>query len=58
MSHTLPLRMFAHALVAGSVFFLFQYYGLSASLETGLLWAVVGGAAAAVLAWTQHNRGD
>jgi hypothetical protein len=50
--------MFAHALVAGSVFFLFQYYGLSASLETGLLWAVVGGAAAAVLAWTQHNRGD
>jgi hypothetical protein len=49
--------MLMHALAAAAIFFAFQRYGLGATLETGILWAVVGAAGAAALTWSQHRRG-
>ena len=45
-----------HTAAAASFIFLLQRYGLNASLETSLLWAVMFGGAAAGLAYSQTNR--
>ena len=45
-----------HAAVATGFIFLLQRYGLNASLETSLLWALTLGACAAGLAYSQANR--
>jgi hypothetical protein len=45
-----------HALAAAAFIFLLQRYGLSATLESSLLWAVVFGGCAAGLAYSQTNR--
>ena len=48
--------MALHAVVAGGFIFLLQRYGLSASLESSLLWALTFGGCAAGLAYSQANR--
>ena len=45
-----------HTVAAGAFIFLLQRYALSATLESSLLWAVVFGGCAAVLATSQANR--
>ena len=45
-----------HALTAGAFIFLLQRYGLSASLDSSLLWALTFGGCAAGLAFMQCNR--
>jgi hypothetical protein len=45
-----------HAVVAAGFIFLLQRYGLSASLESSLLWALTFGGCAAGLAYSQANR--
>jgi hypothetical protein len=45
-----------HTVVATGFIFLLQRYGLNASLETSLLWALTLGACAAGLAYSQANR--
>ncbi len=45
-----------HAAVAGVFFFLLQRYGMNASLDTSLLWALGFGGVAAGLAYRQSNR--
>jgi hypothetical protein len=45
-----------HALTAGAFIFLLQRYGLSASLDSSLLWALTFGGCAAGLAYMQSNR--
>ena len=45
-----------HAAVAAGFMFLLQRYGLSASLESSLLWAIVFGGCAAGLAYSQAKR--
>jgi cobalamin synthase len=45
-----------HAVVAAAFIFLLQRYGLSASLESSLLWALTFGGCAAGLAYSQVNR--
>ena len=45
-----------HAVAAAVFIFLLQRYGLSASLESSLLWALTFGAGAAGLAYSQANR--
>jgi hypothetical protein len=45
-----------HAAAAAGFIFLLQRYGLRASLETSLLWAVAFGACAAGLAYRQSKR--
>ena len=45
-----------HTVVAAAFIFLLQRYGLSASLESALLWAIVFGGCAAGLATMQSNR--
>jgi len=45
-----------HAMAASAFIFLLQRYGLSAPLESSLLWAVTFGACAAGLAYMQSNR--
>jgi hypothetical protein len=45
-----------HTVVATAFIFLLQRYGLNASLETSLLWALTLGACAAGLAYSQANR--
>jgi hypothetical protein len=45
-----------HTVAAASFIFLLQRYGLSASLESSLLWAVTFGGCAAGLAYMQANR--
>jgi hypothetical protein len=45
-----------HAAVAAGFMFLLQRYGLSATLESSLLWAIVFGGCAAGLAYSQANR--
>ena len=45
-----------HALAASAFIFLLQRYGLSASLDSSLLWALTFGACAAGLAYMQSNR--
>ena len=48
--------MILHALAAATFIFLLQRYGLSASLESSLLWALTFGGCAAGLAYAQSNR--
>lgn len=48
--------MALHGVVAAVFIFLLQRYGLSASLESSLLWALTFGAAAVGLAYSQANR--
>jgi hypothetical protein len=45
-----------HALAAAAFIFLLQRYGMSASLDTSLLWALAFGGCAAGLAYMQSNR--
>jgi hypothetical protein len=45
-----------HAAVAAAFIFLLQRYGLNASLESSLLWALTFGGCAAGLAYAQANR--
>jgi hypothetical protein len=45
-----------HALAAAAFIFLLQRYGLSATLESALLWAIVFAGCAAGLAYSQTNR--
>ena len=45
-----------HAVTAGAFIFLLQRYGLSASLDSSLLWALTFGGCAAGLAYMQTNR--
>ncbi|MDB5501319.1 MAG: hypothetical protein JWR89_1221 [Tardiphaga sp.] len=45
-----------HTAAAATFIFLLQRFFLSATLESSLLWAVVFGACAAMLAYKQANR--
>ncbi|WP_426442829.1 hypothetical protein [Bradyrhizobium genosp. P] len=45
-----------HTAAAACFIYLLQRYGLNASLETSLLWAIVFGGCAAGLAYSQANR--
>jgi hypothetical protein len=45
-----------HAVVAAGFIFLLQRYGLNATLESSLLWALTFGGCAAGLAYSQVNR--
>ena len=45
-----------HTLTAAGFIFLLQRYGLSASLDSSLLWALTFGGCAAGLAYSQSNR--
>jgi hypothetical protein len=45
-----------HTLAAAVFIFLLQRYGMSASLDTSLLWALAFGGCAAGLAYMQSNR--
>jgi cobalamin synthase len=45
-----------HAAAAAIFIFLLQRYGMSASLESSLLWALAFGGCAAVLAYMQSKR--
>ena len=45
-----------HAVAAGAFIFLLQRYGLHASVDSSLLWALTFGACAAGLAYMQSNR--
>jgi hypothetical protein len=45
-----------HAVVAAAFIFVVQRYGLSATLESSLLWALTFGGCAAGLAYAQSNR--
>jgi hypothetical protein len=45
-----------HSVTAAAFIFLLQRYGLSASLESSLLWALTFGGCAAGLAYMQSNR--
>ena len=45
-----------HPVAAATFIFLLQRYGLSATLESSLLWAVTFGGCAAGLAYAQSNR--
>ena len=45
-----------HAVVAAAFIFLLQRYGLNATLESSLLWALTFGGCAAGLAYSQVNR--
>ncbi len=45
-----------HAIVAAAFIFVLQRYGLSATLESSLLWAMIFGGCAAGLAYAQSNR--
>ena len=50
------LYVLLHTAVAALFIFLLQRYFLSATLESSLLWAVVFGGCAAMLAFKQANR--
>ncbi len=50
----LPVSAMAfNAVLAGAFFFILQRFGLQASVETSLVWAGAGAAAAAMVAWKQ-----
>jgi hypothetical protein len=48
--------MTLHALAAATFIFLLQRYGLNASLDSALLWALTFGGCAAGLAYSQSKR--
>ena len=45
-----------HTIAAATFIFLLQRYGLNATLESSLLWALTFGGCAAGLAYAQSNR--
>ena len=45
-----------HTVTAAAFIFLLQRYGLNATLESSLLWALTFGGCAAGLAYAQSNR--
>ena len=45
-----------HAVAAAAFIFLLQRYGMNASLDTSLVWALAFGGCAAGLAYMQSNR--
>ncbi|MEH2505754.1 MULTISPECIES: hypothetical protein [unclassified Bradyrhizobium] len=45
-----------HTAAAAAFIFLLQRYGLNASLDSSLIWALTFGACAAGLAYMQSNR--
>jgi hypothetical protein len=45
-----------HTVAAAAFIFLLQRYGLNATLESSLLWALTFGGCAAGLAYAQSNR--
>jgi hypothetical protein len=45
-----------HTVAAAAFIFLLQRYGLNATLESSLLWAITFGGCAAGLAYAQSNR--
>ena len=45
-----------HTVAAGAFIFLLQRYGMNASLDTSLVWALAFGGCAAGLAYMQSNR--
>ena len=45
-----------HTVAAAAFIFLLQRYGLNATLESSLLWAITFGGCAAGLAYSQSNR--
>ena len=45
-----------HAAAAATFIFLLQRFGLNATLESSLLWAITFGGCAAGLAYAQSNR--
>ena len=45
-----------HTVAAGAFIFLLQRYGMSASLDTSLVWALAFGVCATGLAYMQSNR--
>jgi hypothetical protein len=45
-----------HTVAAATFIFLLQRYGLNATLESSLLWALTFGGCAAGLAYAQSNR--
>jgi hypothetical protein len=51
-----PLYILAHTLASAVFMFVLQTVAFSASTETGLVWAIVFGLAAAGLAWHQSTR--
>ena len=48
--------MTLHALAAATFIFLLQRYGLNATLDSSLLWALTFGGCAAGLAYSQSKR--
>ena len=50
-------RIAGHAIVAGAFFYCLQRFLLGQTNETSVIWALAGGAAAALLAWIQYRRG-
>ena len=48
--------MALHAVAAAAFIFLLQRYGLNASLDSALLWALTFGGCAAGLAYSQSKR--
>jgi len=51
-----PTYILLHALAAGAFGFVLQRFVLAQSMETGAVWAIAFGLAAAGLAWHQSNR--
>jgi hypothetical protein len=49
-------RIVLHAVAAATFMFLLQRYGMSATLDSSLLWALTFGGCAAALAYLQSNR--
>jgi hypothetical protein len=49
-------RIALHAVAAAAFMFLLQRYGMSATLDSSLLWALTFGGCAAALAYLQSNR--
>lgn len=47
------LRLVLHVAMAAAFFFSLQRFMMKESLEISLLWALIGGAGAAWLAWRQ-----
>ena len=45
-----------HTVAAGAFIYLLQRYGMNASLDTSLVWALAFGGCAAGLAYMQSNR--
>ena len=49
----LKVRLVVHIVLAAAFFFSLQRFMMKESLEVSLIWAVIGGAGAAWLAWRQ-----